>query len=315
MNKMNRVLAYAGAVSQRHDSARPTGSSSGRKQHGLKSEISAPNIISLLVLLILPFLGYAGIQSDAGMEEGGTVQQPDNAVIWYLGHCGFAMRTSNYLLIFDYQELRDGQQPKARPMKPALENGWVNPEEIRNLSVRVFASHSHNDHYDPVVLEWKKTIPDIQYFFGWKAADDTAFHYLVGPRAEYKSGGLEIYTINSHHSGVPEVAWLVKVDGLVIYHNGDCQPEDAVKEYGFLKTKVERIDIAFVPPVYEERSKYGAQNMELFRGFLPRLVFPMHVTAGGAMYIDFEKGWKSKIPDLSIAIPSKMGDRFVLERK
>jgi hypothetical protein len=40
----------------------------------------------------------------------------------------------------------------------------------------------------------------------------------------------------------------------------------------------------------------------------------MHVTAGGAMYTDFEKAWRSKIPGLSIAIPGKMGERFVLER-
>lgn len=234
--------------------------------------------------------------------------------IWYLGHCGFAVRTSKYLLIFDYQELRDGQQPKSRPSKPSLANGWIHPEEIKDLSVRVFASHSHDDHYDPVILEWKKTVPDIQYFFGWKAADDTSFHYLVGPRAEYNSGGLEIATINSHHSGVPEVAWLVKVDGLVIYHNGDCQPDDPVAEYEFLKTKAEPIDIAFVPPVHEERWKYSAQNLLLFREFSPRLVFPMHAKAGDTIYVDFEKAWKSKIPDLPISLPRKMGERFDYEQ-
>jgi L-ascorbate metabolism protein UlaG (beta-lactamase superfamily) len=313
MNKMKRLLACVGTVSQRHDFARPTGSSSGQKRHGLKSEISAPNIISLLVLLILPFLGYAGIQPDAGMGEGGTVQQPDNAVIWYLGHCGFAVRTRNHLLIFDYQELRDGQQPKLRPSKPSLDNGWINPEEIKDLAVRVFVSHSHDDHFDRVVFEWKKTIPNIQYFFGWKAADDTAFHYLVGPRAEYKSGGLEIATINSHHSGVPEVAWLVKIDGVVIYHNGDCQPDDAVTEYEYLKSKTGRIDVAFVMPVHEEKLKYSIQNAELFRQFSPCLVFPMHVTAGAPMYTDFERIWTSRIPGLSVAIPKKMGERFEYE--
>ena len=235
------------------------------------------------------------------------------AFIWYLGHCGYAVRTQNYLLIFDYQELRDGQQLKSRPSEPSLDNGWINPEEIKDLSVRVFASHSHDDHYDPVVLEWKNRIPDVQYFFGWKASDDTLFHYLVGPRAELSSGGLEIATINSHHSGVAEVAWLVKVDGLVIYHNGDCQPEDAAGEYGFLKKKADRIDIAFVPPVHEERLKYSMQNLELFRKFSPRLVLPMHARAGDAMYRDFEKAWKSKIPGLSVAVPMKMGERFVCE--
>jgi hypothetical protein len=93
------------------------------------------------------------------------VPQRGNASVWYLGHCGFAVRTSNHLLIFDYQESRDGQQPKSRPTKLSLENGWVNPEEIKDLAVGVFVSHSHNDHFDPVILERKKSIPDIQYFF------------------------------------------------------------------------------------------------------------------------------------------------------
>lgn len=236
------------------------------------------------------------------------------AFIWYLGHCGFAVRTANHFLIFDYQERRDGQQPKSRPSSPSLENGWINPDEIKNLSVRVFASHSHNDHYDPVILEWKKTIPDIRYFFGWKAGDDTSDHYLVGPRTQYRSKELEITTINSHHSGVPEVAWLVTVDSLVFYHNGDCQPDDAVSEYEFLKTKTDQIDIAFVPPVHDERLKYSTQNAELFRRFSPRLVFPMHATAGDPMYTDFEKVWNSRTPGLHILVPRKMGELFDFRR-
>ena len=244
---------------------------------------------------------------DRGLESG-------KAVIWYLGHCGFAVKTSNHLLIFDYQESRDGQQQKSRPSSASLDNGWINPEEIKGLAVRVFASHSHSDHFDPVIYEWKKYIADIQYFFGWKAADDSSFHYLVGPRAEYKSGGLEIATINSHHSGVPEVAWLVKVDGLVVYHNGDCQPNDAVSELAFLKTKADQIDIAFLSPVYEEKWQYGTQNLELFRRFSPRLVFPMHAAAGSAKYREVEQGWKSQIPRLPISIPGKMGEQFLFEQ-
>jgi L-ascorbate metabolism protein UlaG (beta-lactamase superfamily) len=253
-------------------------------------------IISLLFVLISDF-GFA---------------QPSNgnATVWYLGHCGFAVKAGNRLLIFDYQEDRDGQQSKVRPAKPALDNGWINPEEIKHLSVRVFASHSHDDHYDPVVLDWKKTVPDIEYFFGWNVSDDTSLHCLMGPRAGYKSKELEIATINSHHSGVPEVAWLVKVDGLVIYHNGDCQPADPVAEYDHLKKEADRIDIAFVPPVHDESLKYTKQNAELFRRFSPQFVFPMHVVAGGAMYLDFEKVWKERIPSLSIGVPRMMGERF-----
>jgi len=106
--------------------------------------------------------------------------------------------------------------PRSKPEKPSLDTGWIDPKEIKDLKVRVFVSHSHDDHFDPVIFTWKEDVPNITYFFGWKAADDPSHHYMVGPRAEYKSEDLEISTINSHHSGVPEVGWLVEVDGLAI---------------------------------------------------------------------------------------------------
>jgi L-ascorbate metabolism protein UlaG (beta-lactamase superfamily) len=242
--------------------------------------------------------------SDLDIPSGG-------AAVWYLGHCGYAVRTRGHFLIFDYQESRDGQQPKSRPAAPSLASGWIDPEEIKGLKVRVFVSHSHEDHFDPVIFTWKKVIPDIAYYFGWQAADDPSYNYLIGPRAGLTSGGLEIATINSHHSGVPEVAWLVKVDGLVIYHNGDCQPDDPAPEHDFLKTNANGIDLAFVFPVSEEGAKYTLQNLDFFKKFKVGAVFPMHVQAGGAMYLDFQKSFQAKFPGLSIHVPMKMGQKFV----
>ncbi len=235
------------------------------------------------------------------------------AVVWYLGHCGYAVRTQGHLLIFDYQEQRDGQQPKSRPDQPSLAAGWVDPAEIKDLKVRVFVSHSHGDHFDPVIFSWKGAVPDIAYYFGWKATDDPSFNYLPGPRAELKSDDLEIATINSHHSGVPEVAWLVKVDGLVIYHNGDCRPDNPAAEYDYLRTKAVAIDLAFVFPVYEEGQKYAVQNVDFFTKFRVQAAFPMHAQAGDAMYLNFQKAFQSEFPGLRIHIPTKMGQKFVFK--
>jgi L-ascorbate metabolism protein UlaG (beta-lactamase superfamily) len=233
-----------------------------------------------------------------------------DAVIWHLGHCGYAVQTANHLLIFDYQEKRDGPQLKSRPTEPALANGWINVREIGGHSVRVFVSHSHADHYDPVILEWRKSVPDVEYFFGWNVSEDSSLHCLAGPNARYSSAAMAIETINSHHSGVPEVAWLVKIDGLVIYHNGDCQPDDPVAAYNHLKAYADRVDVAFVPPTYDEELNYTKQNEELIRRFSPRLMFPMHATAGSDMYREFQRVWVERHPDLSIAIPMRMGEWF-----
>jgi L-ascorbate metabolism protein UlaG (beta-lactamase superfamily) len=236
------------------------------------------------------------------------------AAIWYLGHCGYAVRTQFHLLVFDYQEQRDGRQPKARPTEPSLSAGWIVPSEIKDLKVRVFVSHSHNDHYDPVVFTWKESVPDIAYYFGWEVADDPSCACLVGPRAELKTPALEIATINSHHSGVPEVAWLVKVDGLFIYHNGDCQPDNPSSEHDFLKAKTDVIDLAFIFPVYEEGQKYTIQSQDFFRKFRVRAAFPMHAQAGDAMYFGFQKAFQAAFPGLPIYVPMRMGQKFVFEK-
>jgi L-ascorbate metabolism protein UlaG (beta-lactamase superfamily) len=263
-------------------------------------------LLLILVVIFAVLIAFGAGTSGPWPENPGRGE----AVVWYLGHCGYAVRTQDHLLIFDYQEERDGQRPKTRPERPSLDAGWIDPAEIKGLKVRVFVSHSHEDHYDPAIFAWKGTVPDIAYHFGWKAADDPGHHYLVGPRAELASGGLEIATINSRHSGVPEVAWLVKADGLVIYHNGDCQPDDAAAEHDFLKTKTGSIDLAFVFPVVKDGAKYTAQERDFFKKFRVGAAFPMHAAAGDAMYLDFEKVFEAAFPGLDVRVPMKMGQRF-----
>ncbi|MBN1939880.1 MAG: MBL fold metallo-hydrolase [Candidatus Aminicenantes bacterium] len=232
------------------------------------------------------------------------------AVVWYLGHCGYAVRTQNHFLIFDYQEKRDGPQPKTRPENPSLNSGWIVPEEIKGLKVRVFVSHSHTDHYDKVIHEWKKTIPDIEYFFGWSVPKDPLTHAFPGPRTGLISGGMEIATINSHHSGVPESAWLVEVDGLVIYHNGDCQPPNPVAEHEYLRSKTDRIDLAFIFPILDKAEKYGVQNRDLLKRFRVNAAFPMHMTSGDPMYLEFKKVVQAEFPGQPIHLPMRMGQQY-----
>jgi len=267
--------------------------------------LKSPRIV-LILCLMLADAGFAAPDRPAV-----EIPPAGGAIVWYLGHCGYAVRTASHLLIFDYQEQRDGRQPKSRPERPSLAAGWIDPSEIKDLKVRVFVSHSHGDHYDPVILTWKAGVPDIAYHFGWKAADDPSHRYLVGPRAELESDGLEIATINSHHSGVPEVAWLVKVDGLVIYHNGDCRPDDPVAEHGFLRTKTHVVDLAFVFPVTAPGEKYTVQEEDFFSKFRVKQAFPMHARAGDSMYFDFQKTFQTKFPGLPIYVPMTMGQKWV----
>lgn len=265
--------------------------------------------LAFALVLAYAAAASAGTGSDSRLERN---LETGEAAVWYLGHCGYAVQTMNHFLIFDYQEKREGREEKRRPADPSLENGFVVADEIRDLRVRVFVSHSHSDHFDPVIFGWKEVVPDISYYFGWKAAEDSSFHYLIGPRAELKSDDMEIYTVNSHHSGVPEVAFLVLVDGLAIYHNGDYRGEYE-KDYPFLRKVAKKIDLAFVMRVFEEEYSYTAQNIDLFGRFEHKAVFPMHDSAEKGLYGEFERVYESRMPGIPIFIPRRIGQRFLFK--
>jgi len=140
--------------------------------------------------------------------------------------------------------------------------------------------------------------------------NEPGVHSFPGPRTEYRSSGLEIFTVNSQHSGVAESAWLVKIDGLVIYHNGDCRPDDPSAAYDYLRTKTDRIDLAFVFPVVDRGLKYGVQNRVVFTTFRVGAAFPMHATAGDEMYLAFQKVYRAEFPAVDFRFPMRMGQRF-----
>ena len=64
-------------------------------------------------------------------------------------------------------------------------------------------------------------------------------------RATAEVGGIQVYTIDSDHNDIPEVAYLVRHGDWIVYHNGDYMA-DHVEDYAYLKTISDRIDVAFV---------------------------------------------------------------------
>ena len=42
----------------------------------------------------------------------------------------------------------------------------------------VFASHSHGDHYSPVIFDWKKDLNDITYVMGFEPQIEHNYVYI-----------------------------------------------------------------------------------------------------------------------------------------
>jgi L-ascorbate metabolism protein UlaG (beta-lactamase superfamily) len=269
--------------------------------------------ILFMIIVVLSYFAGSGISSAQNIDDDSLELSKGDAQIWYLYHCGYAVKTANHLLVFDYWE------PEKNKIEGSLAQGFVDPEEIKDLSVRVFVSHSHMDHWDKRVLKWQEVIPDIQYFFGWEAIDDQKSINLPFPMASYKDDELEIFTVNSHHSGVPEAAFLVRVDGLVIFHGGDYlgkmakgaatnAPEDMIylrKQAGLGDSQV---DLMFL------NAWVGGSNSINIEKLNPKAMFPMHV---GGKEIVKNREFAQECIDAGITnpvyCPLSRGDSFLYQ--
>jgi len=126
----------------------------------------------------------------------------DEAVIWYLSHAGWAVKTRNTFLIFDYWE-------RGQSDRPLLANGRINPEEVKDLDVYVFCSHVHEDHYDKIIFDWEHTVDRITYIFGWPN-ERGKNHVCLSPREKNKTGEIEVLSVNSPEEDPLDNAFLVK---------------------------------------------------------------------------------------------------------
>jgi L-ascorbate metabolism protein UlaG (beta-lactamase superfamily) len=249
----------------------------------------------------------------AGAQET-TLGRPlaaGEAAIWYLGHSGWAVRTQDHFLIFDYWEAMKTMPPGVtfvRPDHASLANGYVMPSEIADQNVIVFVSHAHSDHFDPVVLKWKESIAHIRYVFGWDVEGPPDLLRVDEPRKSFVIDGVRIHTIYHDFDGIPEAAFLVQVDGVTLYHSGDHGSTAATGQrfaanIDYLAGIARDIDIAFTVT-------WGGADY-LVDKLSPKVVFPQH--EGGAEYRLrrwAEQGAGARL-QAQVLVPESRGDRFL----
>ena len=129
----------------------------------------------------------------------------------FLGHSGFLVELSSICLLFDWSE---GSLPPL-PEKPLL----------------VFASHRHQDHFQPQIFALDGGSRETTFFLGsdlkltesrkqrWSISAETAArcHVLKGGKTAH-IGSVSVEALTSTDEGA---AFLVTCDGYTIYHAGD----------------------------------------------------------------------------------------------
>ncbi len=237
------------------------------------------------------------------------------ASILYLGNAGWAVKTSNRLLIFDYIE------NERRADEASLLNGHILPEEIKSQKVYVFVTHEHADHFVPVIYEWKKSLQNIEYIFGFELKETPDYVQIMNPREEKIVDGMTIRTIASTDAGV---GFLVQVDGLVILHTGDHANRTRVLEKSF-SDEIDYLagmrlspDMAFISIKgcgFRDTEAVKTGVYYALGKLQPKAVFPMHASGDEYFYRSFAdeaagQNFKSKF-----MCAENKGDSFILHKR
>ena len=255
----------------------------------------------------------SAVDSSSSGSIRSLLQKPlrnGEAYVWYLLHCGYAVKTRTKLLIFDY--VRSTRDFPDTISVQSLATGRINPAEIRDLDVYVFVSHSHEDHYEPVILDWQDQVENLTHIFGWQATDDTSHYHFVDPTASLRIGDMDVYTINCR-SGVPEVAYLIKTDGLTIFFQGDYK-SDSLADIDYLLNKCDTVDIAFLGAHTRRWGDAFAHIVRIMERLQPRVVFPMHYGGKEETYQLFALECANLSSVSVVKPPKKPGDLFHYQR-
>jgi L-ascorbate metabolism protein UlaG (beta-lactamase superfamily) len=281
----------------------------------ISSLLALPAILAATVVPIFTTTSPAYVNGIGGQESIehllGQELRDGEAHVWYLGHCGWAVKTRTRLLIFDYWEQHEPSGVRS------LENGRINPDEVAALEVFVFVSHDHGDHFDPVILGWATDLPHVTYIFGWDAGLDPNFNYLTDERETRVFDGLEVSTVNHRFDNIPEVAYLVKVDGLTIYHSGDHASTTEIpnqtftENIDFFAEKQDRVDMAFIS-TFGRRGGAVVNNGDFYtiERLKPLVVFPMHHGGGEDLNQRFVDEVQPSFASTPIVAAQRLGARY-----
>ncbi len=206
-----------------------------------------------------------------------------NIKINYLYNSSFKVELEKHVLIFDYYN------DKTDSLMKNSSSGVIGEEDLESdKKIVVFASHSHGDHFNEVIFNWREQRNDIEYILSsdikLKKFYDN-FH-IMSEGQELKLGNLFVKAYGSTDIGI---SFLIKLENMVIFHAGDLNwwhwydesdEDNIAMEKSFKKEieiiKGEQVDLAFFPvdPRLRESCALGPEY--LIEKIKPKVLVPMH---------------------------------------
>ncbi|OPJ56384.1 MBL fold metallo-hydrolase [Alkalithermobacter paradoxus] len=224
----------------------------------------------------------------------------------YICNSGFKVRIKDSLFIFDYY-------------KDEINVIDIN-ELIESKSIFVFVSHSHYDHFNEEIFNWKKYNNNIHYILSSDIKIKEEGYYYLNPYSELQIENIKVKTYGSTDEGV---SFLVNVHDLNIFHAGDLNlwywKEDTEENKNYAKDWFEKeidnilgedIDIAFFPvdPRLEEYAMCGGKYfIEKLR---PKVFIPMHFGENFGITSEFKDIIKCK--EVEVIRISSYGEEIII---
>ncbi len=262
--------------------------------------------------LAVSALAVVALAGSSGRARQATAPAAGEARVRYLSHAGWLVETAGRVLVFDYarQAARDAGGR-------SLEDGWLAPETLAGRPVIVFISHAHGDHYDPAVLMWATRVEDLTFVFGWAGPAGPKRVMAIDREPRVLAPGITVSAVQHDFDGIPESAFLVRTDGLVIYHSGDHATVSDPPNPAFtanidaLARQVARVDLAFISIFGGGTGRWvnGGDRYTIER-LRPRVVFPMHGGGREHEYAAFAREARRLDLDATFAAAEHPGQVF-----
>ncbi|MBU0983383.1 MAG: MBL fold metallo-hydrolase, partial [candidate division Zixibacteria bacterium] len=238
---------------------------------------------------------------------------PGEAFVWHLGHSGWAVKTQNNFLVFDYFSFPE----QAAPDQPSLACGRICPTQLQGQNVTCFVSHHHGDHLDSCIYGWRDSLQNIAYVSGCPLPGLTQGEYtFMQPRQDTTVNDIRVTTIYSTDAGV---GFLVEVDGLTLLHAGDHANggpglmQAYTDEIDFAGERAPNIDFSFFgirgcslgdPESVRDGVYYSLEHLNMGVTFL------QHAAAATWAYQDWADSAAVRFPDAVFGCPTDFGEVF-----
>lgn len=247
----------------------------------------------------------------------------DEMLIYHTGNSGFMIQYKDAFYIFDYY----AQLPFSD--EPSIDNAQISPEFLKDKKVFVFVSHEHSDHFDPLITDWQKSNPSIEYYFGFDPNSFQTFtnhpfelpnYNILKADTTYSFSDLKIVTFKSPIDG--GLGFVIQTSDFKLLHPGDALfmgtewPNTYTQSIDRISQTIKDIDLAFIPVVgcgFNNTDALNRSNQYMIRSFNPKHIIPMHGTGREEYYYQFKEQINHENLKQKVLILENKGDHLILK--